>query len=435
MEEMVRVVLPQRYRLVVNDTFQLFYRGIVDVPNPSFYSIVAVCEKGKNFPRYFEFVSECAGEFRLKVFVYGANGVLLGKGETILDVMVPKAPTRQINILTIGSSSSLGIWQKECLRRLCGMQGNPEGLGFSNISFIGTQKNETVGYEAYGGWNWENFYSTEEGSMWIVGENDKTIEDQHTLWKDHDGNVWQLETLGGGKYLKFNRYKGHKGTRPESGRLIHDKNAVHTAPIDIARSWEERRSPFYDEESRCVNFKTYCSRNRYSGIDAVYVSLGGNGLHEMTMKGLSLQEHCKTLVARGKLLIDQLHRDYPGARVVIMGLAGCSVNGGMGANYGATLPYCDVYGYTRYVLELNRVYEAWTKEPGYCEYMEFLNVSGQFDAENCMPAKEKPVNTRSAKTELIGTNGLHALVAGQMQVADAAYRSMVHLCNLHSEKV
>ena len=48
------------------------------------------------------------------------------------------------------------------------------------------------------------------------------------------------------------------------------------------------------------------------------------------------------------------------------------------------------------------------------------------DAENAYPETEKPVNTRSSKTEMIGTNGVHPTYEGYMQIADAAFRNMVH---------
>ena len=52
MNNKIRVILPDKYDLVVGDTFQLFYRSIIEAPNPYVYAIVAECEKGKNFPRY-----------------------------------------------------------------------------------------------------------------------------------------------------------------------------------------------------------------------------------------------------------------------------------------------------------------------------------------------------------------------------------------------
>ena len=58
MNNAVRMVLAAQYDLVVGDTFQLYYRGVIEAPNPYCYSIVATCEKGSNYPRYFEYTFE-----------------------------------------------------------------------------------------------------------------------------------------------------------------------------------------------------------------------------------------------------------------------------------------------------------------------------------------------------------------------------------------
>ena len=126
--------------------------------------------------------------------------------------------------------------------------------------------------------------------------------------------------------------------------------------------------------------------------------------------------------------MDALHAAYPKAPVRIMGLQVPSVKGGTAASYGASLPYCDDYGLTRYVMELNMAYEAWTQEPAYRDFMEFINISGQFDSDYNMPSAERNVNTRNNTTELIGINGVHPTCEGYMQIADAAFRNMVHMC-------
>ena len=105
-----------------------------------------------------------------------------------------------------------------------------------------------------------------------------------------------------------------------------------------------------------------------------------------------------------------------------------SVHGGIGWGYGATLPYCDRYGLVRYITELNIAYKNWANESEYCGFVEYVNVSGQFDSDNAFPSIEKPVNVRSQKTERVDVNGLHPLPEGYMMVADAAFRSMVDLC-------
>ena len=34
MAKSIRIILPEKYDLVVGDTFQLFYRGVIEAPNP-----------------------------------------------------------------------------------------------------------------------------------------------------------------------------------------------------------------------------------------------------------------------------------------------------------------------------------------------------------------------------------------------------------------
>ena len=57
--------------------------------------------------------------------------------------------------------------------------------------------------------------------------------------------------------------------------------------------------------------------------------------------------------------------------------------------------------------------------------MEFVNLSGQVDADHAFPSEEKRVNIRSTATEIIGTNGAHPSYEGYMQIADAVWRNMV----------
>lgn len=425
----VKLVLPQKFDLVVGDTFQLFYRGVIDAPNPYCYDILAICEKGRNCPRYFEFLPEEPGQYKLTISVFGPGKRLLDQAETILDVAEPQAPKKPLNILCMGSSTTAGgEWAGEAYRRLTAADGNPQGLGFKNIRFIGTCQKGEVGYEGYGGWTWGHYIERTTKATWMIcPKNGKTVEDQHSLWQDESGNIWQLETLAGDS-LKFNRYLQHTGKRPESGLLVHYNNAVNQEPIRVADSKEENMSPYVDKTTGMVDFTAYCGRNGFEKIDALYVMLGGNGFISAYRAGLSLEQHSKNNVEKAKQLVDKLREAYPEAKVRIMGIIPPSAIGGMGASYGASMPYCDYYGYLRYVLTLNQAYEAWTLEPGYRDFMEFIHISGQFDAENNMPGVEKAVNVRNSKTELIGINGIHPLVEGYMQVADAVYRNMVHLC-------
>ena len=49
------IFLPSKYYLVVNDRFELFFRGVIKKHNPYQYYVKAECEKGYTYNRYFTF--------------------------------------------------------------------------------------------------------------------------------------------------------------------------------------------------------------------------------------------------------------------------------------------------------------------------------------------------------------------------------------------
>ncbi len=428
MMDYVKVVLPEKYDLVVGDTFQLFYRGIIEAANPYCYDILSLCNIGKNFVRYFEVTPIEEGEYPLTVNVYGNDKTLLASGKTLLCVRKVNAePKKPVNILCVGDSLTAGgIWVEEAYRRLTDNSGTPKGHGFKNFNFIGTCKRGEVGYEGYGGWQWENYLNAREDalpSVWVEGVNNKSDDDQHSVWKDSEGALWQIETVEPFR-IKFNRVGGHSAPMMKKGtNLKHIENAGSTSDILVEGTYFETPNPFCNREKQCVDFKDYCERNGFNTIDAVYFFLTWNGM--FGKEDAVIEEFCQKLVKDGKKLVDVVHSQFPDAKVKIMGLQVPSLNGGMGNGYGGKLPYCDTYGMTRYVLELNRVYEAWCNDDKYSDFTEFINISGQFDSDYNMPNAHKCVNTRNSRTEIVGTNGVHPMVEGYLQIGDAVYRNLV----------
>lgn len=424
--EKVRVVLPISYDLVVGDTFQLFYRGVIEAVNPYGYNIVALCEKGRNYPRYFEFIPEETGTYKLTITVFANDKSVIAHGETDLCVFeARRSPEKEVNILCIGDSlTASGIWVREAHRRLTATDGEPCGLGLSGFRFIGSKRQGMTGWEGYGGWTWDSYMtcgSYQEAAVWIDCRHEKTVADQHSVWRDETGNLWELETIEDGR-LKFNR-KMNRSVKPKPGtKLCHVENAVSTECIMVKESRYEAPNPFWNEEESRVDFISYCHRLGVASIDAVYIMLTWNG---QNADRPPIKEYCENLVTKGKAFVDILHKQYPQALIKIMGLQIPSINGGTGASYGAKLPYCDAYDLTGFVLQLNRAYESWTREETYCDYLEFINISGQFDSENNMPYTDKPVNIRSNIMEKVGINGVHPLNEGYLQIGDAVYRNMV----------
>lgn len=425
MNESVRVVLADHYDLVVGDTFQLYYNSIVEAPNPYCYSIVAICEKGKNFPRYFEFTPISEGCHKLTVQIYNSEQRLLGESVTYLNVTEPKERKTNINILCIGDSiTSNGVWVAEVNRRIKDCGGDPIGLGFSNISFIGNCQKDDVGYEAFGGWTWNSFTKEYEGAMWVESPNNRTQEDQHSLWKDENGAIWQLETLQI-DYLKFNRYQDHNSPRPDHGVLTHYKNAANQESIPILSSSTEKSSPFLNKSTKKIDFIHYAQSSGFDSIDAAYILLGTNGLMRKSAMSMSRHEYCKLVVEEARVLVDKLKQDFPNIKVKIISPQLPSPNGAMGYNYGADLPFTNGFNIKHYIFELKLAYQKWVNEPGYEEFMELIDMTGQFDSENNYPCTDKPVNTRSKKTEKIDTNACHPTTEGYMQIADAVFRNIV----------
>jgi len=429
MAEQIRVVLPEKYDLVVGDTFQLFYRGVVEAPNPYVYSIVSICEKGRNFPRYFEYAPTEPGQHKLTIKIYDAQRNLLGEADTMLNVVVPKEPENTTNILCIGDSLTGGGWTYEAFRRVTQEGGEPAGLGFKDaVKFVGTcgnqQKYPGIKVEGYGGWHWDMYLRSLPGTLQIECPNNRGVEDQHSLWQDENGAIWQLETLQV-DYLRFNRYQDHDAPRPEHGPLIHYANAHDTSPIQFTNSSTMRGAPFLNPETGKVDFINYCKRNDIDRIDAVYIFLGTNGLMSLEAVTNNRTDYARIVAEKGKKLVDYIKEAFPDVKVKIMGLILGSLNGGSGSNYGAQLPLTDTYEIDYYKKELELAYQAWCQEEKYKDFCEFINLSGQFDSEYNYPCKEKPVNTRSTVTERIDTNWAHPTPNGYKQIGDAVYRNIV----------
>ncbi len=425
-----RVILPDMYHAVVGDTLQLFYRGIVEHPAPYFFNIEVKCDIGKNTARYYEVTPTEAnvGDHTLIVNIRDNRDNILATASCKLRVhSVKNSPSTEKRILCIGDSlTSAGNWCKEAMRRLTESGGTPAGLGLSNIRFIGTKKNGACGYEGYGGWTWGSYLGAPIKStlgMWVYGSHDKDGTDQHSLWKDADGNIWSMETIEAER-IKFTRYENHTADMPiGAGKLTHYQNGTHTADINYDETVYAEGNPFWDSDEGQVNFQTYCERNGFGGIDYVYTLLTWNGLggYYPEADSTAIANH----VASAKRLLRILHEQYPNAKVKMMGIQLPSVNGGCGQSYGASSVYSNWYGLVRSVMGMNLAYQQMAHEDEFKDYVEFINVSGQFDSENNMPRQSKPVNTRCTTTEQVGTNGVHPSLDGYYQIGDAAFRSMV----------
>ena len=149
----VTVHLAEKYYLVVGDTFQLFYRSIVQAVNPYGYYIKLTGTVGHQYNRYFEFVPTKTGSYELKLEVCDNNGAVYGSGTTTLVVnekTISNASTK--NILCVGDSLTAGgVWVKQGSTRYTSSGGK--------LNLLGTITSSGVKHEGIGGWQWSTFVS------------------------------------------------------------------------------------------------------------------------------------------------------------------------------------------------------------------------------------------------------------------------------------
>lgn len=152
------VQLADEYTLVVGDNFQLFYRSIVQAPDPYGYYIKLEGKKGHAYNRYYEFcpTENEVGTYSLKVSVCDANGKEYGSDSTNLVVVSNKVENnKEKTILCFGDSlTANGVWAAQGISKYV-------ANGYTNVKTIGSMTKElngvTVNYEGNGGWQWSTY--------------------------------------------------------------------------------------------------------------------------------------------------------------------------------------------------------------------------------------------------------------------------------------
>ena len=207
--------------------------------------------------------------------------------------------------------------------------------------------------------------------------------------------------------LKFIRTAG-SGDLPTSGTLVHSSGATHTASITFTASSAEPATPFWNAQKSDVDMATWGSRMASGGpIEYFVIELGWNEWSIFYSGGTNTE-----LTA----LVAYIATAYPAAKVLLVGMANPSPTGGLGANYGADIDLSS-YEFSR---KFARDYDALirSKAVGWIEYVPIYPV---VDSVHAYPESAVPVNSRSAETEMRGTNGVHP-ENGYSQIADAVYR-------------
>lgn len=410
----VTLKTPESYDLVVGDTFELFYKGIINAVDPDIYDLVVECTKGNAFKKRFIITPASAENLTMKLYLYGPDHELLdGKTVTLKIHAKASSPLTVQNILCVGDSLTQGgVWVQEFHRRLTGAGGTPAGDELTNINFIGTRSINGVHYEGYGGWTFNNYNtaSVNTNAQVITCTHDKTeADDQHSIYKDANNVQWKLETIEAGK-IKILCVTGEGTNFPATGTLTWVSGGVHHDAIVYTASEMAPGNPFWNSNTSSVDFAGYASNQGVSSIDYVYVLLGWNNA---ATSEADYKQAAQTF-------IHNVHSDFPNAKIILLGLE-IPARDGLGNNYGANGVYSKYYGLMQYVFNLDQWYKDLADDNSNV-YSE--NLSGQFDTEHNMPTATRTVNSRNAETETYQSNGVHPALPGYLQIADAAYRDI-----------
>lgn len=405
--------LPKQYSLVVGDTFELFWKGVILSNDYKRYNIKVSCEVGSVYRKKYMFTPQAkdVGTKTLKIELYNDAEKLVDTG-TVNLVIKAKAqdPATVKNVLCVGDSLLVnGVWAVESNRRITKTGGKPAGDNLTNIKYIGTMQKDGVGYEANGGWAFSqyNAESKNPSFVWITTTHNKTGDDQHSVYRDANGTEWKIETLEAGK-LKMIRVKG-SGNMPASGTLTHVSGGMNHENIVFSASEVAAGNPFWNEKTGKVDFAEYAKKVKANNIDYCYILLGWN----------STQWGMERTIAEANKLINSILASFPTCQIALLGLEVPSLDG-FGKNYGCAWNW---YEKTKYVHELDAWYAEIAKNNG---NVTSINISGQFDTENNMQTNTRAVNARNAKTETYQTNGVHPDASGYLQIADAVYRDLTH---------
>ena len=423
------ISLAQKYYLVTNDRFELFYRGVIKSHDPYKYYVKATCEKGYTYKRYFTYTPRDGeeGEYKLLISIIDDEGKIIEEKETLLVVKKPVEEKNKINILCIGDSLTVnGVWPK------VGFDKYNEYItsisGENNINFIGKMKKDKVGYEGYGGWQWYTFGhdydKSQTSSVWVTCNHDKDDTDQHSTWKNGD-KEWILETIEE-KRLKFKRGKGNDKINPELTGPFTSISETNNNSNILFESYEySAANPFWNKQEKRMDFNKYVTDNGYQKIDYVFILLTWNGQYKPYNTDFSVHDEYSSM------MIETIHQDYPEAKIGILGIQLPCPNGGMTACYGASRYYHDWYGETITAFNYDEFLEKKCNSEKYKDYVVYFDTKAQFDSEYNFYTKDIGVNNRNNEiTERIGVNGIHPSMNGYLQIGDSFYRALIHMLQM-----
>ena len=428
------VIVADKLYAVVGDTLQLFYKGIFNALNLNDYEVRVLCDKGKAYPRYYEFtptagdVGEVNITFSLHKVVDIANLTtreVCTKTSKIIISNKLSNPADTVNILHVGDSTiGGGSWPREIKRRFSGTGGSPEGLELTNVNvcgrLTGTYEGVNFGWEGAGGWTWSTYIKkgVKATRFNVTGVSTLKIGEAYRAENGHEYEITEINvTEGTGNIRCTDKYLNPVDEDPAaSGTLTRiwgtgDETIAYTS-FEI-----ENFSPFINPDTGEVDFQPYADKYCNGRIDVLITSLGINSIFGLK-QDLSFLDG---ILNDAKIFIRKYHEQFPNGKFGLSTIQMPSQNGGFAANYGASTSAIQ-RAYERNVFALNKAYQNLANEEEFSSYVYIIDNASQVDPDYSYPTEDKKVNMRTDITEKVGTNAVHFTAIGANMIADSVYR-------------
>lgn len=415
--------IPSNLTAVVGDTIQVFSRSCTDAILDKSFNVRFKSQKGTAYPRYWQFTPAIGdiGTIKLSQFIKNYSEQVLSMKDCLVTIKgVPQNPSSMKKIAVFGDSLTQGgQWVVEAARRLLSNDTAtptmPAGNNLSNLKFIGAMGSGNARYYGVGGWSWKSYTIAGQPAFRFQVSGVTNIV-KGAVYTNNGFSFTVVEnntTNGSGNILCTT---SNSSNIPSAAPDVLTKSSGSgDATINYTSFEADAGNPLWNASEEKVSFTKYITNIGEDSVDCVVFLLGWN----------SIFTDFTEIRPDIELLLDTLHSEYPQAKVKIMGLQLPSLNGGLGANYGASDNWSDLYMLINRVFTYNAALEELAASSEFSSYVEYVDVASQFDSENNMPEEEVQVNTRNAKTEYLGTNGVHPSNSGYYQIADVAYRAVV----------
>ena len=428
-----RLVLPEKYDLIVGDTFELFKKCVVNCINPDIYDWEFIFKDGGNYGYNYErkYMYEPAethvGKKIVTIRLKDNVGNICDENNVIFNIINPPTSptppeegtenTKTTTILCMGDSLvDTGVWPHELHRRLTANNGTPKGYGLNNIIFIGDCEKDGTKYEGYGGATFDFYLGSGKRSefQYIYGDfSDKDpLTDQHSMYQDENGEKWLLEDIREDRIKIILKSSGllPNASADNPKVLTWVSGGTNTGNIIYTSNELAPGNPFVNLSTDKIDYAAYKEKQGVTTIDHIIIELGWNhsGISEESYK-----EKCCTL-------LDNLLSAYPECKITLLGLIVLSRDG-MGQNYGVSWDY---WTKLQHVWNVQKWQKDICSDDKYKERVECVNIAGQLDVEYNMQLWQRDANVRNSTKIKSGGNGLHPAESGYMQIADAVLRNI-----------